>query len=471
MTVSVNPATDNLAERINHAIEIGDFDVELLAGTHLTTPGVRKKIRVPKNATLTVRTSSSAKTRPVILRPKQSVDAERPDDNYGLFFAPEPPTPADVQGPTWKLFTPPKGSKEKKFEYLVLDGGSVEVRGPLIDCNMNAQGLGKKDKNAVEHSAMLAFSGDVFGWDPSPSGIPRRVFVTLKRVVVSRVSFVNGNHGDDLWISRGDFHPNIEEVHLSRIDAPSDVKRRRHTIGFSGHGLSVTLKEMDVHSIHLEVDSNWRERPRKDEDFVPSAWAMSSIQASKMSLDAGGHVYVVKATRMFVKTQFAISRAAGEITKSSLPVFGDGQGEDRRVSRTSDFVFREVEWHYSRGKTGRIRPLNLFTRFDEASTMRFIKNKFFLPTGYALLPKERLFDSGRDTNHPQNSINARFVNCGYPVAALQGEPKAWLAKLFEHGTYRFAKVDLGALPVPGFVGAPKAATVVMAGPDVVVTVP
>jgi hypothetical protein len=66
----------------------------------------------------------------VIARPDFSVDIQAPDDNYGLFFIPAPPTPAELAGiTTWK----PYDDGNEPFEYAIIVRGAISIAGVSVD--------------------------------------------------------------------------------------------------------------------------------------------------------------------------------------------------------------------------------------------------------------------------------------------------------------------------------------------------
>ena len=73
-----------------------------------------------------------------------------PDENYGLFFVPERPTPDEEAQLTWR----PGSDAEGQIEFDVIIRGRITIDGLRIDCNMGNQGLAPSPPapNVAEHS-------------------------------------------------------------------------------------------------------------------------------------------------------------------------------------------------------------------------------------------------------------------------------------------------------------------------------
>ncbi|HET9257243.1 MAG TPA: hypothetical protein VFO16_18870, partial [Pseudonocardiaceae bacterium] len=145
---------DALVEAIRQASALG-VPLLLEPGTHFTKPGRNQRIAIGANG-LQIRLAAPPASTPqgtlpaVIKRPDLSVSLQAPDDNYGLFFIPAPPSPAELAGiTTWKPYG--DGTKEP-FEYGVVIRGQIAITGVSVDCNMHQQKIETLPKDAAEHS-------------------------------------------------------------------------------------------------------------------------------------------------------------------------------------------------------------------------------------------------------------------------------------------------------------------------------
>src|SRR6516162_3237046 len=102
-TIDVPPSTDTnaLVTAIERANATGDA-IRLLAGTHLTKPGLRLRTPIgPKGLVMTGPKPGRLIPPARIQRPDDSIGVNPPgrtDDNYGLFLVPSAPTKQELAG-------------------------------------------------------------------------------------------------------------------------------------------------------------------------------------------------------------------------------------------------------------------------------------------------------------------------------------------------------------------------------------
>jgi hypothetical protein len=306
---------DALVEAIQQASALG-VPLLLEPGTHFTKPGRVQRIALGPNGLQIRLAAPSAGTplgtaRAVIKRPDSSINLQAPDDNYGLFFIPSPPSPSELAGiAKWKPYG--DGTKEP-FEYKVVIRGEIAITGVFVDCNMHQQEiekLPKVPKDAAQHSAMLGFAGQGYPAPPSPTGKKRIVYVGFKSVTLTDVQTVNGGYADDIWFSRGYFNPNIERVNIERFRSTNRVNPKRASISFSGVCQNVRITDADLYSLHMEeTSSDYSQLPRPSEVFQPSAWNLRTIKAQHIALAAKGKVYVLDASDLTTSDSFTLYQA------------------------------------------------------------------------------------------------------------------------------------------------------------------
>jgi hypothetical protein len=178
---------DALVEAIQQASALG-VALLLEPGTHFTKPGRNQRIAIGANG-LEIRLAAPPAGTPqstlpaVIKRPDLAINLQAPDDNYGLFFIPSPPTPTELAGiTTWKPYGDGTNS-----EYGVVTRGQIAITDVSVDCNMHQQKIETLPKNAAEQSAMLGFAGRGYPAPPSSTGRQRTVYVGFQSVTLTDV--------------------------------------------------------------------------------------------------------------------------------------------------------------------------------------------------------------------------------------------------------------------------------------------
>ena len=146
---------DALVEAIQRASAL-NVPLLLEPGTHFTKPGRGRpqQIAIGSNGLQLGLASSSVAPlqnppRAVIKRPDLAIDLHAPDENYGLFFIPSPPTDAEVAGiRSWKRYRDAQG---RASEFGVVIRGEISIAGVSIDCNMHNQKLEALPKDVAQH--------------------------------------------------------------------------------------------------------------------------------------------------------------------------------------------------------------------------------------------------------------------------------------------------------------------------------
>jgi hypothetical protein len=369
----------------------------------------------------------------LITRPDFSVDTAAPDENYGLYFIPAPPTPAEIAGVrTWKPYVDSHGP----YEYGIVVRGRVAISGVSVDCNMGRQKLETLPKDAAEHSAMLAFAGQGYAVPAGPTGTRRIVYVAFESVALTDVHTLNGGYADDVWFSRGYFNPNIERVDIERFRSSNRVNPRRNSIDFSAVCQNVRITDADLYSLHLEETSIvYRDLPRQSDVFVPSAWTLRTITAQYISLAAKGKVYVLDATDLTTTVAFNVYQAGGVIRSSTLR-----RGTDIRLFRLADLLFDKVTWILDPDDTGTVHGVLPAAQYGDPCVVTFHENTFLVtgtPTAGELITGGQY-----STGVPNNKVTVTATGCTYPDT-FGRSPELAIARASERGDWTFARHDLG----------------------------
>lgn len=427
---------DALVEAIQQASALG-VPLVLEAGTHFTKPGRVRRIPIGANG-IQIRpvdppTGATQASGPaVITRPDFSVDIQAPDDNYGLFFIPSPPTSAEIAGVTrWKL---DDGGKEP-FEYAVVIRGQISIVGVSVDCNMGRQNIEPLPKNAAGHSAMLGFAGHGYPAPPSSTGRKRVVYVGFESVALTDVQTVNGGYADDVWLSRGYFNPNIERVDIERFRSTNRVSPQRASISFSGVCQNVRITDADLYSLHMEETSiDYKDLPRHSDVFQPSAWYLRGITARDISLGAKGKVYVLDASDLTTTASFSLYQAGGVIRNSTLR-----RGSEIRLFRLDDVVFDNVTWILDPEDTGKVHGIYPYPQYGDPCSVTFHQNTF-LVTGNPTAGE--IITSAYSRVEPNNHVTVTATGCTYPETFGRSADMP-IARAGERGDWTFALHDLG----------------------------
>lgn len=438
-SIVLDPSTDHtkLVEAIKKASALNQT-LLLKPGIHFTMPGVGQKIEIGANG-LRIDVAPAEEPLPpqepsTIKRPDFSVDMTRPDDNYGLYFVPAPPTEAEIAAAQWKLHTPRQG---RPFEFDVVIRGSIDMTGLTVDCNMHQQGLENLDSKAAEHSAMVGFSGQKYRVNPGPNDMPRFIYVGFNRIALSNMMLHHGDFADDIWFSRGYFHPNIESVILQDITSQNPTKRKRANISFSGLSQRIQITNTDLYSLHLEeLARPWSEQPRRNPVFTPSIWHLSHITARLISLSAKGHAFKVTGDQLTATEQFIIYQADGRISNSKLHV-----GREHRLFRLQKIVFDHVIWSLSPDAQGKVKGLQPTAQYGDPCFVEFRNNTFEVEGAFT---SGELISSKYSGANSNNKVQVICRGCKYPALfATASFPNTHIALAMERGDWTFETDDFG----------------------------
>lgn len=254
-SITLWPSNDT--EKLVSAIAEANRDnkrIILRPGPHLTKPGIRRKIQIGPyglhiSGTLSIGEFSS------IRRPVNSIALPGSDDNYGLYFIPSKPANAEwstIPASEWKNHTHVNGEGETiTFDYVVRVRGAITIENLELDCNMGNQGLPAiMESKLIEHSAMLAFSGEKYTNPDFPGKV---IFVGFESVTLTNIRTVRGGYADDIWFNRGYFRPNIGKVLINKITSHNRVHHKRATVGFSGLTQQVEISNANIYSLEAEA--------------------------------------------------------------------------------------------------------------------------------------------------------------------------------------------------------------------------
>lgn len=403
----------------------------LKPGTHLTRPGRANQMPIGANG-LAIGPLSPPPAKPAtIKRPDHSIDLDHADDNHGLFFVPSPPDRAESSQASWKHYQ--RGGEE--FEFAILVRGKIRIDGLSVDCNMGEQGLETLPPGkTAEHSCMLGFAGKKYPADPNPgTGLKRFIFVGFESVELTNLHVSNGGYADEIWFSRGHFHPNIARVRVDRLISATRVNQKRATVDFSGLCQDITITNSKFFKLGCEAtDVPYREMPRMTREFHPSVWTLSDLNLKGIDLGAHGRSYVIHGTRLSTTGQCVIHEAGGIITDSALTVT-----DRQRLIALDRFVFRTVTWTL-RTSDGKTLGLKITADQGQPSTASFLGNVFDVQGAAA---EQVVIDSEYSNGVPANHVRVTATGCHYPTTfGHPGEPA--IAHVNERGRWTFAKADL-----------------------------
>lgn len=409
------------------------LDVPLLLGpgVHLTEPGRNNTIPIGANG-LTIGPAMPPPAKPPTLRrPDHSIPLDHADDNHGLFFVPSAPGRDEVDGLTWRHYQ----RRTDEFEFAIVLRGTIRIEGLDVDCNMGQQGLeALPTGRTAEHSCMLGFAGRRYLVGKSPgTGLRRFVFVGFESVELLDLRVANGGYADEVWFSRGYFHPNIAHVRVERLVATDRVNTKRATVDFSGLCLDIRIADSEFFRLGCEAtDVPYSEMPRMTREFHPSVWTLSDLGLQGVDLGAHGRSYVVRGTRLSTSEQCIIHEAGGSITDSALTVT-----DRQRLIAMDRFTFRDVDWTL-RTSDGRTLGLKVTADRGRSSAVSFLDNTFHVE---GAATEQVVIDSEYSNGVPENRVRVVAKGCRYPTTfGHANEPP--IAHVYERGRWTFAAADL-----------------------------
>ncbi|HUI55580.1 MAG TPA: hypothetical protein VLY04_11440 [Bryobacteraceae bacterium] len=447
-----NPVPGALRAAIGQAIQQND-DLILLPGEHFTNPHSSEQIQVPATG-LHIHVQSPITARSIIKRPNGGLDG---DDQYGLFFIPAPPTQPEIAAAQWKRVFDRGAAKppEPNFEYEIVVRGDILIENVDIDCNIQNQPIQQQDpNNPWEHSAMLAFSGALYGssaaldFGQSPDGVPRRMYVAFRSVTVKSMNSENGGVADDIWISRGSFHPNIQQLTLDQIRAVTRRNPKRATIGFTELAAAVNITSCELDSLHVEDDVRWDTLPRQTPEFQKAHMNLNSIVTKKLDLGAKGFVLDLSATGITVTEEFTADQVSGTLQNSIIHKAAEP------IARL-DMQFLKVQWKFPvlKDPLGKpfVRGLLAITRDAEPCRAVFRNNTFSVVDPMTADILGQLIDGDpvvAINNVSGNQVLLSFEACAFdPRFASDGFRNTHIAHPATRGVWTFQRADFRGVPL------------------------
>jgi len=422
--------------------------VTLMPGIHYTRPAIGLKIPINKNG-ITIKGTPGDKGS-IIKRPVNAINLNRPDNNYGLFFVPSPPTEKEWRSvKKWKLFThEQEDGSNTTFEYTVITRGDVKIEHVNLDCNMANQSLPANiESGKIEHAAMLGFSGQKYTNQAYPNKV---IFVAFKSVTINNVITEHGGYADDIWITRGYFRPNIKKVSMSNITSRNRINAKRATISFSGLAQNVELSNINVFRLEAEETSaRWNELPG---DLIEmrgnrySNWKLKNITCEVFDLAAKGKSIFIQGDNIQSTESTNLYQLGGKITNSVFNL----QNHPTPLNRLNAIIFKKVKWIFTFyiNEKGNFIGLAPRPQYGENCSATFIENEFKVngtlvtdasTEQHCLVETETIEGEGND-------INLVFKNCRYDNR-FGKDDKTYIAKVFAKGEWQFRLVDFKSIPI------------------------
>lgn len=429
----LQPSTNDMA--LFNAIRIAaDTNAELLLapGVHLTPKAKLKPIPIGPNG-LTVR-SLDPSHKAVIRRPDRSIALTAPDDHHGLMFIPAGPTPGELANMVWHPGTDPS-KPHGPITFGVVIRGEVRFENLDIDCNMGKQLLETLDmtlkKNKAEHSCMLGFRGDF----TSPAGAQGRVYAGFNLVRLTGLEMLNGEYADDIWISRGGFYPNVREMRFDRITSSNPARRKRSTICFSGLASLVSITNSDFFELGMEdaTETDYDELPRAS-SFMRAQFVVDDVKMDRLDIAARGQVYALQVTDVEVRKSTRIYQAAGTIANSKLHI---GAQTEPKIERCPGLTFRDVVWTFDAQADGSLRGIRPHSRVGEECRLRFVRNKFVVPSA----DRGHIVFSEAGPAEDHNRVQVWFIDCDFPDSWGKDSSRV-IADIRERGLWWFSTSSL-----------------------------
>lgn len=473
-TITLWPSTDQnqLVDTIAEANR-DNKEICLMPGRHLTKPGIRNRIAIGKNG-LIIRGTLSTGEFSSIQRPSNAIDPDRSDSNHGLFFIPAKPLDKDWasvrQWRTHRTVNATTGALAS-YKYAVILRGKIRIENIQVDCNMGNQGLPAVMPSAkIEHSAMIAFSGQKYANSAYPN---KFIFMGFESVTINNVRTIRGGYADDIWISRGYFRPNIGKVIINKITSKNRVNQKRATITFSGLTQKAEITNCNIYKLEAEeASARWDELPGPPitASNKYSFWKLRNVTCERLDLAAKGKAIFMDADKVRSTVSTNIYQLGGKIQNSvfqMLPV-------PTPLNRLNDLVFRRVNWVFTafRNVKGNFIGLSPRPQYGETCSATFIDNTFKV-RGSLVTDAETEWHSLVETeNSPLagNSVDLTFRNCRYDGRFGVAE-KTVIGKLICRGKYKFRKADFNGISVDEALFVKSTATIATIAGTVHITIP